>query len=395
MAIPVKQVSVVVIGGSHAGVGVCHGLLRQVPNARVTLISPSKYYYFNIPAPRIIAKSESLSPDKYMYSIIDIFRKSPEALFSFIEGTVTQISVEKRLLSIRSSSSNSSSLSTVPFDYLVIASGSTTYATIGKDSLKVPFKINGAEDLAAAIKESQLKIQQAKSIIIGGAGPIGVEFAGELAEAFEGQKEITLVSATKLPLPGVKDSVRETAARILRRKNVNILSGRTVRSVQQDQESQKWIVSLSSGEVLTADAYVSAMGVLPNNSFIPPSFLDEKGWVTVDEHLRVRQGDGTASARDTSIYALGDITTHHHRLLSRIPKQVKTVVNNLVYDITREGTQTKYTPEEEPQMMIVPIGASTGTGQLRNWLVPGCLVWYFKGKDFLIYKAPSFVYGKH
>lgn len=391
----IKQVSVVVIGGSHAGVGVCHGLLRQVPNAQVTLISPSRYYYFNIPAPRIIAKPGSLSPDKYMYSITDIFQKSPKTLFSFIEATVTQISVEERLLSIRSSSPNSSSLSTVPFDYLVIASGSTTYATVGKDSLKVPFKINGVEDLAAVIKESQSKIQQAKSIIIGGAGPIGVEFAGELAEAFEGQKEVTLVSATELPLPGVKDAVRETAARILRSKKVNILSGRTVRDVQKDQGSKKWTVSLSSGEILTADAYVSAMGVLPNNSFIPPSFLDEKGWVTVDGYLRVRQRDDIASARDTSIYALGDITTHRHRLLSRIPKQVKTVVNNLAYDITRDGTQIRYTPEEERKMMIVPIGASTGTGQLGNWVVPGCLVWYFKGRDFLTYKAPSFVYGKH
>lgn len=390
-----KQVSVVVIGGSHAGVGVCHGLLREVSNARVTLISPSKYYYFNIPAPRIIAKPESLPPDKYTYPITDIFQKSPNTRFSFIEATVTQIRVEERLLSIRSFSPNSSSLSTVPFDYLVIASGSTTYATVGKDSLKVPFKINDVEDLAAAIKEAQLKIKQAQSIIVGGAGPIGVEFAGELAEAYEGQKEVTLVSATDLPLPGVKNSVRETAQRILRSKKVNILSGRTVKNVQQDQESKKWIVSLSSGEVLTADAYVSALGVLPNNSFIPPSYLDEKGWVIVDDYLRVRQRDGTAWARDTTIYALGDITTHPHRLLSRIPKQVKTVVGNLAYDITGEGTQIKYTPEEERKMMIVPIGTSTGTGQFGNWVVPGCLVWYFKGKDFLTYKAPSFVYGKH
>lgn len=38
---PAKTVRVVIIGGSWAGINVAHGLLKQVPNAKVVLINPT------------------------------------------------------------------------------------------------------------------------------------------------------------------------------------------------------------------------------------------------------------------------------------------------------------------------------------------------------------------
>lgn len=386
-----KQVSVVVIGGSHAGIGVAQGALRRISNAKVTVINPSEYYYFNIVAPRIIAKPRSIPSDKYIYAIHDVFQHYPKTSFEFIKGTVTRISLEDRAISLQKATSSSSSM--VPFDYLVIASGSTTSATIGKDGVKMPFKTNGAEDLLAAIKEAQSNIQQAQSIIVGGGGPIGVEFAGELAEAFKGV-DITLVSATDLPLPGIKDTVRRIAEQTLKKKGVTVLASQRIESVRHDTSSKKWTVVLSTGDELTADAYVSATGVIPNNSFIPPSFLDRSGWVEVDEFLRVRSDSPGGRCSEPRIYALGDITTHQYRLLSRVPEQAKVVVANLEADIAGKQPQTTYSSDEQRKMMIVPIGESAGTGQFGSWVVPSFLVWYFKGKDFLTYKAPSFVSGR-
>jgi NADH dehydrogenase FAD-containing subunit len=387
-----KRVSVVVIGGSSAGLGVSHGLLRQVPNVRVTLVNPSNEYYFNLASPRIIAKPNSLSTSKYLYSITDAFKKYPHTSFNFIKGMVTRIDMENQNVTISKDtpSPSTSSTSSVPFDYLVIASGSTTPASIGQSGLKFPFKTSGFEDISTAIKEAQEAIKPARSVIVGGGGPLGVEVAGELAEVSDMKKDVTLISATDLLLPGVKESVRKTAESLLTGKGVTVIKSTIIEQVTQDVTSQKWTVRLSNGETMTADVYISATGVLPNNQFIPPSLLNERGWVNVDEFFQVKEG-GTSKS---TIYAIGDITSHPYRLLSRIPKQVSTVLANMKTSITQQGTLVSYSAEAQRKMMVVPVGDSTGTGQFGNWTLWGLLVWYFKGKDFLTYKAPGYLMGK-
>lgn len=75
-----KCISVIVIGGSHAGLAVSQKLLRQTRKAAITLINPSDEYYFNIAAPRFLVMPNSLPSSKYIYSIPDAFRDYPPAL---------------------------------------------------------------------------------------------------------------------------------------------------------------------------------------------------------------------------------------------------------------------------------------------------------------------------
>lgn len=386
-----NPVSVVVIGGSSAGLGISHGLLKQVPNVRVTLINPSNEYYFNLPSPRIIAKPNSLSTSKYLYSITDAFKKYPLTSFNFIKGMVTGIDTENQTVTISKDapSASTSSTSSVPFDYLVIASGSTTPASIGQSGLKVPFKSSGFEDISTTIKEAQDAIRYARSVIVGGGGPLGIEVAAELVEVPGVKKEVTLISATDLLLPGVKGSVRKKSESLLTGKGVTVIKSTMIEQVERDLTSKKWTIRLSNGETMTADVYISATGVLPNNQFIPPSFLNERGWVNVDEFFQVKEG-GTSKS---TIYAIGDITSHPYRLLSRIPKQVETVLANMKTSITQRGKLVSYSAEVQRKMMVVPVGDSTGTGQFGSWTLWGFLVWYFKGKDFLAYKAPGYLMG--
>jgi NADH dehydrogenase FAD-containing subunit len=70
----------------------------------------------------------------------------------------------------------------VDYDYLVIASGSSTLSTLGKASDVAPFKHTGNNDIQSSIKTAQHEIAAAKSIVIAGAGPAGIEFAGEIAD---------------------------------------------------------------------------------------------------------------------------------------------------------------------------------------------------------------------
>lgn len=387
-----KRVSVVVIGASHAGLAVSHKLLQKAPKASITLINPSDEYYFNIAAPRFLVKPESLPSSKYLYNIHEAFRDYPPGSFTFVKGLVTKIDYSRKSVLVITGESppKKGDATSVAFDYLVIASGSTTPATLGQGSMKLPFKATAFEDTRKAISEAQKKLQNATRIVIGGGGPLGVELAGELAEASGSTKVINLVSKTDALLEGATDTVQKTAESLLRRKNVEILKGVAVRQVDQDPETKSWTVTLSTGRIITADEYISTTGVIPNSQFIQKSFLNQDGWVNVDDQLRVVE-DGT-SRSDT--YAVGDITCHPYQLLSRVSLQGATVAANIAASIRNDTRPATYSAEAQKKMMVVPVGQSTGTGHLGGWTLCGCLVWFFKGKDFLTYKAPKFLQGK-
>ncbi|QKX62774.1 uncharacterized protein TRUGW13939_09939 [Talaromyces rugulosus] len=387
-----KRVSVIVIGASHAGLGVSHKLLRQTSKVSVTLINPSDEYYFNIATPRFLVKPESLPPSKYLYSIPETFNEYPNSYFTLVKGLVTKIDYLNKSVLVNTGENQSTKGDDiiVTFDYLVIASGSTTPATLGQGSLKLPFKATAFEDTRNAISEAQKKLQAATRIVIGGAGPLGVELAGELAEASGSKKTITLVSKTRSLLDEATETVQRTAESLLRRKDIEILKNVTVDKAEQDLETKSWTVTLSTGRTIEADEYISTTGVIPNNEFIPKSFLNHDGWVNVDEKLRIVE-DGT-SRSDT--YAVGDITCHPYRLLSRVSLQGATVASNIAACIEKDTCPATYSVEAQRKMMVVPVGQSTGTGHLGGWTLWGCLVWFFKGKDFLTYEAPKFLRGK-
>lgn len=326
-----------------------------------------------------------------MYSIPDAFREYPAGSFIFVKGLVTKIDYTNKSVTVvlPVEFSAATIASSYNFDYLVIASGSTTPATLGQEGVRLPFKATAFEGIRNAITEAQAKIEDAKTIVIGGAGPLGVEMAGELAEA-PGSKKVTLVSRSNSLLEDATVSVQRAAVSLLKAKNVDVLTGITVEEAVYESDSKTWKVKLSNRETYTADAYIATTGTIPNNDFIPKEYLDPKGWVKVDEQLRVVQNG--VSRSDT--YAIGDITCHPYRLLSRVSPQGQTIASNIAAAIDQSSRKMTYSPERQKKMMVVPVGQSTGTGHLGRWTLFGCLVWFFKGKDFLTYEAPRFLRGQ-
>lgn len=121
-------------------------------------------------------------------------------------------------------------------------------------------------------------------------------------------------------LEGAIEPVQKHAMSLLRRKDVDILTEATVDNAEYETDSKTWEAQLSTGRVLTADAYIATTGTIPNNEFIPKSCLNSQGWVNADEQLKVVE-DGI-SRSDTC--AVRDITCHPYRLLSRVSLQGKT-----------------------------------------------------------------------
>lgn len=386
--------TVVIVGASYSGIEVAHSILKEISGTKVVLVNPSRDFYFNIAAPRILAKPSAIAPEKYILPIEKQFERYSSSSFEFVHGTATSIDKEAKTVSVEGSESR-----VIAYDYLVIASGSTTRSTTGESGIIAPLKPTAADDLGATIKKTQDAIQNARSIIIGGGGPIGVEFAGELAEASskgKQDKSITLVSATKQLIPTLKSSAGTAAQQILQSNGVKVLTQRRVEKAEHDATSGKWTVTLDGDEAIEADIYISTTGVIPNNKFIPSELLTNDGWVEVDDGFRVKSSadSDNTDAAPLPIYAVGDITKYNARLLLRVAGQTPILVANLKADILKQGKRLTYKSSPNIDTMVVPVGSSTGTGQIFGWVLWGFLVALMKGRDFFLSRAPSFIAPK-
>jgi NADH dehydrogenase FAD-containing subunit len=359
----------------------------------VTLINPSTSFFWNIAAPRIVAKPTALRPEQYLLPIKDAFATYRADAFEFIPGTATAIETTAKTVTVKP---NEGEAKTLSYDYLVIASGSTTSATTGSlTGTAIPFKQSNHNDMEQLIEAAQGHISGAKEIVIGGAGPIGVELAGELAEAVEqsgnaGKVSITIVSATARVLPMLKSSASSAAHKMLEHKKVKILTSKRVIGVETPaEEGSNWIVNLEGGDKLSADLYIPTTGVTPNNSFVPAQLLDKDGWVTVNKEMRVQSTDGSS----LPIFAAGDITNNSMRLSFKAVEQAQVAAANLKADIVG-GASIKSYNQGDSIMMVVPVGEAGGTGQVFGFVPFSFMVRMIKGKHYFIEKAAGAVAGK-
>ncbi|SPO04682.1 uncharacterized protein DNG_07367 [Cephalotrichum gorgonifer] len=331
-------------------------------------------------APRILAKPNAFASEQYLLPIEKEFSRYEKKSFQFVQGRASAIDVSAKTVTVDNAS-------TISFDYLVLASGSTTAST-NRDSIAIPFKQSNSDNMKSLIRNAQDSISKAQNIIIGGAGPIGVELAGEVAEAAQqgGRRvDVTLVSATSRILPMLKPAGSTAAEKMLVDAGVKILKSQKVVGAIQHQGSRLWTVTLEEGRTLDADLYIPTTGVLPNNKFIPVDFLDKDGWVIVDKELRVK-GRQESSAAALPIFAAGDITNNSMRLSFKALEQAAVVAGNLKAEILGQGKPKLY-DQGDKTMMVVPIGSTGGTGLIMGWTPWSILVRIVKGKDFLISKA--------
>jgi NADH dehydrogenase FAD-containing subunit len=370
---PVKSVQIVIIGGSHGGLAVAQAVLNTISAATVTVISTSKDYYFNLAAPRILARPSEVTLDQVLIPIDRLFKKYPSSRFEFVHATVTSFNPTGKSITTDTNQ-------TFKYDYLVIASGSHTPSVIADRS--IPVKQNTSDTIRQTMPTAQKTIADANRIVIGGGGPVAVELAGEIADAYP-SKSVTIVTATSRLLHTLKEGSSAEAAKMLTKLKVEIRTDLKVQGSYFDKEKKEWTVDLSDETQLKADLYIPAVGILPNNSFIPPEFLSKDGWVKVDANL------GVVSL--PSVYALGDIIEGPTKVAAITKDQSKLVAGNLAADIN--GTGRKPFKPGFLTGMVVPIGKLGGTGQINSFIPWSWVVSKVKG-DFFLSKTNMFVADK-
>ena len=265
--------TVVVIGASYGGLPVAHDLLKTVLPAsgkdyKLVLINPSEEFYWKVGAPRAITRPDMLPMEKALLNFLPTFATYGDK-FQFIKGKVTQVEPQSKSVLVDSGEK-------VKYDQLVIASGTYFDNDLWSTS-------RGTEALVSEVKDLHNKLPTAKSIIIAGGGPCGVETAGELGEAYGKTKEITILSGADRLLSRTQNAnPSKQSQTMLEQQGVKVVHNVQVNSTEK--KGDQTVVTLSNGEVLTVDVYIGAVGDKPNSQFVPKEWLNEKNRIKNDRN---------------------------------------------------------------------------------------------------------------
>jgi NADH dehydrogenase len=310
---------VVVVGGGFGGLQAV-SKLRRAP-VDVTLVDRRNFHLFQ-PLTYQVATG-SLSPGEIAYPLRAIFKRSGNVRVVLAE--VVDFDLEAREVHLEPVDGVPAPGS-IPYDTLVVAGGSH-YAYFGHDdwsehaaevkSLESALTVRSR--LLKAFEAAELESDPARraawlTFVVVGAGPTGVEIAGQIAELARdtlrrdfraidpGGGRILLVEAADRVLTTFPLSLSAKAERSLRRIGVTVLTGRTVIGVDAEgvtvEGGDSGPERVVSRTVIWA-AGVTASGLAARLGELTRAERDGAGRVTVEADLTL--------PGHPEVFALGDM----------------------------------------------------------------------------------------
>ena len=380
-----KEDNIVVLGCGLAGIGVAHYLLRHTipavkntssqPTAyKVILVSPSTQLYWQIASPRALVNEKLMPIDKTFTPIQDGFNSYHKSSFEFIHGVAVGMDHVGRQIEIQLGGSKERMA--VGYHALVIATGASSANPIWSVT-------EGHEVTRAALQEMQRSLPTAKTVIIAGGGPAGVESAGEIGGEYGTSKKITLLCGSNRLLGKLRPAIGQLAQNQLEKLGVKVRYNLRVESTSHESDGQT-LLKLSDGTTMATDVYVDATGLHPNATFVPAALLDSGGRVKTDPQTLRVQGAGPR------VYAIGSVASYSDGGTMDVRNAMSPLMGNIEYDLSdgRSGKEKQYSRMEK-EMMVVPIGRKGGVGALFGWKLPSTAVWFIKGRSYFIDMLPG------
>ena len=399
---------IVILGGSYGGVSIAHYLLKhaipQLPvdmSYQVMIVSASPQVMCRPACPRAMISDECFPQEKLFIEIPNLFAQYPKGSFNFINGTATKLDHVNRSIFVSVAADNTER---IDFHALVIATGSSTPSLLGLN--------RDVDFLRSNWTKFREALPSAKSIIIAGGGPAGIETAGELGDFLNGQfgwfesksrkpkVPITVVTADSKILPALRPTIASKAEEYLAKVGVSIIKNARVMNVIPDDAGttkidSKVTLTLSDGRTLTADLYIPATGTRPNSSVVDNSLLATDGRIETNAStLRVDK----AGPR---IYAIGDVGSYARPTIHGIFSAVPVLGANIKRDLLLAAGQDKKAADEDRifkedtrEAQLVPIGRNKGVGAVMGYGLPSSLIWLLKGRDYWLWTTGNLWSGK-
>jgi NADH dehydrogenase len=298
---------VVIVGAGFGGLA-CARKMDGAP-VEVLLLDRHNYHLFT---PLLYQVATGLlNPSDIAYPLRAVFRRSRNVRFR--QATVERVDLGARLVRL-------ADRATLPFDYLVLASGSVDNYFGNQAVAQVSIGLKALEDatrlrnhvltcLERADAETDPAARRALlTFVVVGGGPTGVESSGALAELMDivagkdyhqiSRKEIQiiLVEGGDRLLNAFSPRLGHYAQRVLARRGVDIRTHALVKVA--DARS----VTLADGTIIACETIIWSAGVRPNDAIADPALPRARNHrITVDPWLRVPGAPG--------VYAIGDVAS--------------------------------------------------------------------------------------
>jgi NADH dehydrogenase len=372
-----------VVGGGFGGLLAVRGL--RGADVDVTLVDRQNFYLFQ-PLVYQVATG-SLSSVEISVPLRQIVRRQRNA--RVLLGEVDGFDLERRLVSVLGLP-NDGDTAELPYDLLVVAGGSR-YSYFGHDEW-APYapelkSLPGALDLRdrillafeAAETEADADARQAwLTFVIVGAGPTGVEMAGQIAELGQTLRSeyravdtrsarVLLVEATDRVLGAFPDPLPRKAERQLRTLGVTPMLKTTVVGI--DAHGVEVEDAAGRRTRVSARTAVWAAGVTASPL---AGRLAEAAGAETDRAGRILVEPDLTLAGHPEIFAIGDMVVVRGQTLHGVAPVAMQEGRHAAESI-RTGTRSPFRYHDKGE--LATIGRARAVGTIKSFKVSGFVAW--------------------
>ncbi len=269
--------TVVVVGASLAGLRACEALRTDGYAGRITLIGAERHLPYDRPPLSKKVLAGEWEPDRItLRPAGELEALGVDARFGV---TAASLDLDDRAVTLADGT-------VVPFDGLVIATGSATRRLPGQDAVPIVHELRTLDDSLAL----RARLAEGTRVVVIGAGFIGLEVA---ATAHGRGCAVTVLEGAPAPLiRGLGAEMGEAATAVHAEQGIDIRCDVTVAGLLADG------VRLGDGSTVPADVIVVGIGVAPVTGWLEGSGLTLRDGVVCDE---------TLAAGPPGVYAAGDV----------------------------------------------------------------------------------------
>lgn len=361
---------VAVIGGGYGGSAVAKALDEDTD---VVLIEPKDAFVHAAGSLRALVQPDWASNMFFPYD--KLLRR----------GKV----MRERAASVDSGGVTLASGARVDADYVVLASGSG-YPYPAKTDTDI------TSEALERLRVTHDELDRAERVLLVGAGPVGLELAGEIKAVWP-DKHVTVVDPAEQLMPGFLPEVREELHRQLAELGVELRLGTGLAEEPPSEPGQTKTFTVGTrvaggadtgtatgtetGDSVTADIWFRCYGVRVTGDYLGEDLAAARTpqGVRVTETLNV-QGH-------SHIYALGDLADlAEAKMAGNAMQHAEVVAQNIVAQVRGERPEAVYRPAPVPSVLL-PLGPKGGTGQMGApdgaTVLPAETVSEYKGTDLL------------
>lgn len=390
---------VVILGGGFGGLKAAFSISKELHHLRlldsyeVVLIDRNEHHTFMPLLYEVATTAKETANLIHLHDLVthNLTELTASSAIHFIQDEVIKISPTDGSVILKKNGG-------LKAEYMVLALGSETNYFNIPGLREHSFTLKSFID-AIRLRDSIVSLAENKStvaVVIGGAGPTGIELAGELtnwcSRALGCQLQVTLIEGQSNILFGFTSGIVSRSERRLRHLGVHIKTQAKILKLSDG------IVELENGEKVPFDIFVWSGGVkTPEILLNLPLKTEARGRIKTHETMACLPQTPDLEL-GCMVYGIGDnVCSYDPRTNKPVPAvapaaiaQAGVAAHNIIEDIKKaEGlSQTihrTYVPADYPY--VIPVGGKYVLAKLGPIVLTGIFGWIFKGLVELYYLA--------